>query len=191
MTFMQKEKNRENLALVLALSRSYQQFIRAITPVFKQAGLTSSQWDVLETLSIKGPLTVNDLLASVLGTSGNMDVIIKNLISAGLVTKSVSAQDRRSRMINLTKAGEAKVQDFYPVHNLALAEIFLSLSITDKRQQVQTLNRLRKKIKPQHGETNDNDEQDAHNDTRGDLRNLRSGAVPDTSTNVAHIRGRD
>ena len=188
---MKENEARENLALVLALSRSYQQFIRAITPVFKKAGLTSSQWDVLETLSIKGPLTVNDLLASVLGTSGNVDIIIKNLINAGLVNKSIATGDRRARIVGLTKPGKTKVRDFYPVHNRALEEIFQHLSLADKRGQIKTLNQFRKNIKPQTVETSDNDKQDVDNDTLGDLRDIRSSAVTGTSDDVADLRGRD
>lgn len=138
--------NRENMALVLALLRSAQLFHRAIGPAFRAAGLTASQWDVLETLSNKGPMTVNALLERALGTSGNMDVVIKNLVRSGLVEKTVSDTDRRSRVLSLTAEGRSKVETFLPVHNAALAEIFEGLPADGKRQTIRTLNRLRRSM---------------------------------------------
>ncbi|UWQ81525.1 MarR family transcriptional regulator (plasmid) [Leisingera sp. S132] len=139
--------DRENMALVLALLRSAQQFHRAIGPAFRAAGLTASQWDVLETLSNKGPMTVNALLERALGTSGNLDVVIKNLIRSGLVKKSVSDTDRRSRVLSLTTEGRAKVETFLPAHNAALAEIFEGLPADGKRQTIRMLNRLRRSMR--------------------------------------------
>ncbi len=144
----EQDQSRENLALVLSLSRSYQRFFRSMVPVFEQAGLTSSQWDVLETLHSKGPLSVNDLIESVLGSSGNVDVIVKNLMTAGLVHKTVDRRDRRKRIVSLTANGETNVAEFYPVHNEALAAIFSLLSSTQKREHVKALTSLRRHMRP-------------------------------------------
>lgn len=143
---MKTNENRENLTLVLALSRSYQQFLRVITPIFKQAELTPSQWDILETLYNKGTMSVNELISTALSSSGNLDIVIKNLLKAGLVSKTIDKEDRRSRMISLTKAGKAKVKSFYPIHNRALEDIFQSLSIRDKKELIKNLNQLRKQL---------------------------------------------
>jgi len=138
--------SREDLTLVLALSRSYQGFLRAIGPVFRDAGLTASQWDVLEVLHSKGPQHVNALMHAALSTSGNLDVVIKNLERAGLVTKATDPKDRRSRIISLTKAGAKKAREFYPVHNEALRGLFYPLSRSNKRELIRLLNMLRKSL---------------------------------------------
>lgn len=145
---MKTNQNRENLTLVLALSRSYQHFMRTLTPLFKQADLTPSQWDILETLSSKGPMSVNDLLNALLSTSGNLDVVVKNLIKAELVEKTVDVDDRRSRLVSLTNKGKEKVESFYPIHNKALETIFQQLSASNKQQLIKNLNQLRKKLSP-------------------------------------------
>lgn len=139
-------QTRENQALVLALLRSQQLFMRAMVPAFRSAGLTAPQWDALETLSNKGPLSINDLMRLTLSTSGNLDVVVKNLIQAGWVEKSVDETDRRARVLRLTAAGHQKVAEFLPIHNHALDQIFGDLSAQDKRQTVKTLNQLRKKL---------------------------------------------
>jgi MarR family 2-MHQ and catechol resistance regulon transcriptional repressor len=142
----QQNHTRENHTLVLALLRSQQLFMRAMGPVFRSAGLTASQWDTLETLSNKGALSINDLMRLTLSTSGNLDVVVKNLMQAGLVEKTVDERDRRARVLRLTQAGNQKVADFMPVHNRALEQIFGDLGLQSKRETIRTLNQLRKKL---------------------------------------------
>lgn len=137
-------RSREDLVLVLALSRSYQSFLREIGPFFRGAGLTISQWDVLEVLHSKGPQTVNELLHAALSTSGNLDVVIKNLEKSGLVRKITDREDRRVRIVSLTKAGAAKMRALYPVHNEFLRDLFDPLPRADKRSLIKQLNVLRK-----------------------------------------------
>ena len=155
MTAMTHEtQNRENQALVLALLRSQQLFMRAMGPVFRAGGLTAPQWDALETLNTKGALSINDLLRLTLSTSGNLGVVVKNLIQAGLVEKTVDETDKRARVLRLTEAGKQKVAAFMPVHNQALEQIFGRLSTETRRETIRTLNQLRKKLpQPQKGET--------------------------------------
>jgi len=142
----QENHNRKNHTLVLALLRSQQLFMRAMGPVFRAAGLTAAQWDALETLNNKGDLSINNLLDLTLSTSGNLDVVIKNLIQAGWVEKAVDEHDRRARVLRLTEAGKAKVAEFMPTHNAALDNIFGQLTGDEKRQTITTLNSLRKKL---------------------------------------------
>ena len=137
---------RENQTLVLALLRSQQLFMRAMGPVFRSAGLTAPQWDTLETLSNKGALSINDLMRLTLSTSGNLDVVVKNLIQAGWAEKTVDKTDRRARVLRLTKAGQQKVAEFMPAHNRALDQIFGDLDVLEKRETIRTLNQLRKKL---------------------------------------------
>lgn len=136
---------------MLALLRSHQLFHRAMGPAFRAAGLTASQWDTLETLHNKGVLSINDLMRLTLGTSGNLDVVVKNLVQAGgFVEKTVDKNDRRARVLRLTPPqGQQKVRDFMPEHNRALENIFGQLTKEEMRHAIKTLNGLRKKLPPQ------------------------------------------
>lgn len=141
-----KTQDRENQALVLALLRSQQLFMRAMGPVFRAHGLTAPQWDALETLANKGPVSMNDLMRFTLSTSGNLDVVIKNLIQAGLIEKSVDPEDKRGRILQLSPEGRRKVDDFMPIHNQALDQLFSGLGTAGKRQTITALNQLRKTL---------------------------------------------
>lgn len=142
----QKNQTRENQTLVLALLRSQQLFMRAMGPVFRSVDLTASQWDTLETLSTKGPLSINDLMRLTLSTSGNSDVVVKNLIQAGFVEKTIDESDKRARVLRLTPVGQEKVAAFLPIHNHALDQIFGQLGTENKRQTIKFLNQLRKSL---------------------------------------------
>ncbi len=141
-----ENQDRENQAIVLALLRSQQMFMRAMGPTFRDGGLTAPQWDALEVLSHKGALSINDLMHFTLSTSGSLDVVLQNLIQAGWVEKSVNEFDKRARVLRLTPAGREKVADFLPVHNRALDRVFEKLSAHDKRTTISKLNQFRKKL---------------------------------------------
>ena len=142
----ENNQSREDKALVLALLRSSQCFFRAMNPVFQDVGLTSSQWDVLETLHTKGELSINELMRLILSTSGNLDVVVKNLMQAGLVEKTVDENDRRSRRVRLTRLGRREVEHFLPIHKSALADLFGGLTSGEKRNTIRSLNHLRKQL---------------------------------------------
>lgn len=70
-----------------------------------EAGLTISQFGVLEALYHKGPLCQRDIAAKVLKSSGNMTLVIDNLEKNGLVRRERDNQDRRYLTVHLTEKG--------------------------------------------------------------------------------------
>lgn len=85
-------------------------------------------------------------MQSILSTSGNLDAIVKNLIQLGFVEKTIDETDRRIRIIRLSEAGKTKVENFLPVHNQALAEIFREFTSEEKHRYIKSLNQLRKRL---------------------------------------------
>jgi len=70
-----------------------------------EAGLTISQFGVLEALYHKGPLCQRDIAAKILKSSGNMTLVIDNLEKNGLVRRVRDMGDRRFYTVHLTDAG--------------------------------------------------------------------------------------
>jgi len=70
-----------------------------------EAGLTISQFGVLEALYHKGPLCQRDIAAKILKSSGNMTLVIDNLEKNGLVRRVRDTGDRRFYTIHLTDDG--------------------------------------------------------------------------------------
>ena len=74
------------------------------------AGLTISQFGVLEALHHKGPLCQRDIAVKILKSTGNITLVIDNLEKQGLVTRERTSEDRRYLTIRLTGQGA----DTYP-----------------------------------------------------------------------------
>jgi DNA-binding MarR family transcriptional regulator len=87
--------------------------------VFAAAGLGDGDFDVLACLRRSDPpheLTPSDLVASTMVTSGAITKRIDRLERAGLVTRTVSDADARSRRITLTEKGFRLVDDLVEKH---------------------------------------------------------------------------
>ncbi len=77
------------------------------------AGLTISQFGVLEALLHKGPLCQRDIAAKILKSSGNITMVIDNLEKQGLVKRERTSLDRRYLTVSLTPRGDALILDVF------------------------------------------------------------------------------
>lgn len=139
---MGDDENRTNKALLVSLARAMQRLRATLEPVVRRGGLTASQWDVLAVLQVRGPQSVNDLINRCITSSGNIDVVIRNLMAKKLIMKQTDPKDARRRLIELTPAGEQAVKISMPAHEEAHRRLFGALTPKEKRQ----LRTLLKKI---------------------------------------------
>ena len=84
--------------------------------IFKKHQLTPTQFSVLETLYSKGDLRIQDLIDSILATSGNMTVVIRNMVRDGWITRETDPEDRRAYLVSITEAGRKKIEEALPDH---------------------------------------------------------------------------
>lgn len=80
--------------------------------VFAAHGLSAAGFDVLATLRRSGPpyaLTVKDLLASTMVTSGTMTNRLDRLEAAGQVQRVPNPEDGRGFVVQLTERGRADI----------------------------------------------------------------------------------
>ena len=106
--------------------------------VFAEADLGNGDFDVLATLRRAGPpfrLTAGELAASTLVTSGAVTKRVGRLETKGLVTRTVSASDGRSREIQLTPEGR-RLTDELVVRHWANEDRLLSALDGAERQQL-------------------------------------------------------
>jgi DNA-binding MarR family transcriptional regulator len=90
-----------------------------LRPVFAEAGLSDGDFDVLASLRRAGApyqLTPGELAASTMVTSGAVSKRLDRLEEKGYVTRTVCADDARSRRIELTAAGIALIDELVPKH---------------------------------------------------------------------------
>lgn len=134
-----------NLKLVIGLNRNTKKLTRESLQVFKEFNLTMAQFGVLEALYHKGDLTVNQLIESILSTSGNIGVVLKNLKKEDLIYKKCNPDDKRSSLIALSEKGKNLIETIFPEHLVQLEDSFGNLSYLEKQQLLQLLKKLSNK----------------------------------------------
>ena len=106
------------------------------------AGLTISQFGVLEALLHKGAMCQRDVAAKILKSTGNITLVIDNLEKQGLVKRERSLEDRRYYSVLLTDTGRKLIEaTFAEVEAAIVAEMSV---LTEEEQEM--LGRLCKKL---------------------------------------------
>ncbi|MBV1897594.1 MAG: MarR family transcriptional regulator [Rhodobacteraceae bacterium] len=86
------------------LARVARQWRTRLDAQFRHLGLTQARWRTLIELSVNGPVTQRDL-AGYLGVEGPTLVrLLDGLETKGLIERRACPNDRRAKMVHLTKA---------------------------------------------------------------------------------------
>ena len=101
-----------------------------------------SDFAVLEALLHRGALPINEIGRKVLLTSGSITVAVDRLEAKGLVERRASADDRRARIVHLTRTGRKIITRIFAEHAEDMERLAAELSTTERA----TLIRLLKKI---------------------------------------------
>ena len=124
------------------LMRSAETVTGRVGRTMSAAGLTISQFGVLEALHHKGPLCQRDIAAKILKSTGNITMVIDNLEKQGLVKRERTTEDRRYLTVGLTARGETLISALFAEVEAA---IVLEMGVLTPEEQEQ-LGRLCKKL---------------------------------------------
>ena len=116
--------------------------VHAVLP----AGLTITQFGVLESLFHIGPLCQGELAEKLLRSGGNLTLVVDNLEKAGYVLRERDPADRRFVVVKLTERGMKLIADLFPKIVLNVTREMSILSSTE----LLDLSRLCKKIGLKH-----------------------------------------
>jgi MarR family transcriptional regulator, 2-MHQ and catechol-resistance regulon repressor len=97
------------------------------------AGLTPSQFGVLEALYHIGPLCLGELARKLLKTSGNLTMVVGNLQKRGLVTRTRQAADRRFYLVSITEKGRKLIAQVFPRHVKRIVAAMSALSPAEQK----------------------------------------------------------
>lgn len=106
------------------------------------AGLTVTQFAVLETLFHLGSLCQGSLASKLLKSTANLTLVIANLEKAGLIKRARQPDDLRYITVSLTPRGRTMIEKLFPKVAARIAAEFAVLSATEKTE----LCRLTKKL---------------------------------------------
>ncbi|MBN1992173.1 MAG: MarR family transcriptional regulator [Anaerolineae bacterium] len=107
---------KDALDVYIKLSRAAESVEARVNCHLKDYGLTWSQFGVLESLYHLGPLHQQELAAKILKSSGNLTLVIDNLVKRGLVERERDESDRRFVTICLTERGRQLIDQIFPDH---------------------------------------------------------------------------
>jgi len=133
------------MMLVGRFIRLNQHLNQGMAKTFAAHGLNLASFDVLATLRRAGApyaLSPNDLLATMMVTSGTMTNRVDQLSKLGFVERKQNPSDARSVIISLTEQGFAVIDAAVTDHVATQARLTSALSIDEQEQ----LNGLLKKF---------------------------------------------
>jgi MarR family transcriptional regulator, 2-MHQ and catechol-resistance regulon repressor len=128
--------------LWLVLMKAHRALSRHAMRSIEPSGLGLSDFAVLEVLLNKGPQRVNDIGRRVDLTSGSITTAIDRLESRGLVSRGLDDEDRRSRIVRLTRSGRERISEVFAQHAAALDLASSGLSKSERKSLIDLLKKL-------------------------------------------------
>jgi MarR family 2-MHQ and catechol resistance regulon transcriptional repressor len=122
------------LDLYIKLSRAAESVTQRVNHHLHEVNLTMSQFGVLEALYHLGPLQPSQLAEKVLKSTGNMTLVVDNLVKRDLVTRRRRPDDRRCIDVELTAQGRQLVEDIFPRHVQGIVATFKALAPAEQQQ---------------------------------------------------------
>lgn len=129
---------------MVVMRKAFRTIDAKVSESFREFGLTPTQFGVLDVLFAKGgAMKIGELIDSMLATSGNMTVVIKNMEKNGWVTRTTCPTDKRAYLVTLTEAGRDLIQKALPVHIVAVEETFSVLTEEEQEQLIELLKKFK------------------------------------------------
>lgn len=128
--------------LWLVLARAYGSIAAYVQGSFSAQGIGVSDFMVLEVLLHKGPLTISAIGEKVLLASASMTSAIDRLEKRELVKRRSCSSDRRIRLVELTDAGTAFIEEIYSRHESDLERIAAGFCDEERRALYEGLKKM-------------------------------------------------
>jgi MarR family 2-MHQ and catechol resistance regulon transcriptional repressor len=94
----------------------------------EETGISDTDFRVLEVLLNMGPLPVNTIGPKVYLTPGSISVAVDRLLEKGLVSRAESSEDRRVRIVALTKSGKDLIVPIFRKHAAEIGRVFADVN---------------------------------------------------------------
>jgi DNA-binding MarR family transcriptional regulator len=123
--------------VLMAIVRVAERFKKEASAVFKEAGLTFSQYNVLRVLdaSDDGENTVRNVNRIMLVSGANMTGITKRLEKAGFIIRKGDPNDERLKRLEITAKGSQVLKDIAEEKERNITR-FLENYSTEQKEQV-------------------------------------------------------
>lgn len=139
----------DDLKLFISLSRTMLYLDRETDKIYKEHGITKTQFAVLEVLYHKGDLSQCDIRQLILTTAGNLPVVINNLLKEDLISSRPHEEDGRRQVLSLTLKGRKLIEEVFPSNQKCIEDSFSVW--TEKEKEM--LHAAMKKFRKEHDES--------------------------------------
>jgi MarR family 2-MHQ and catechol resistance regulon transcriptional repressor len=126
----------------LVLSKASRAIERVALQSIADSGLGLSDFAVLELLLHKGSQPVNTIGRKVLLASGSMTAAVDRLEERGLVSRTVSPDDHRARIVELTSAGKKLISEAFAKHAVDMEKTMSILKCAEQNELVRLLKKV-------------------------------------------------
>jgi MarR family 2-MHQ and catechol resistance regulon transcriptional repressor len=126
------------IKLMRATNTTSQNIHRHLT----DAGLTHSQFGVLEALHHLGPLCQGELSSKILKSNANITSVVDALEKRALVVRDRAGDDRRKVIVKLTRPGMALIGELFPRHADVVEKEFSVLTVKEQEELGKLLKKL-------------------------------------------------
>ncbi len=142
MLCMSQPKDITAARLWTVFAKAHRAVSRRIDESVARHGLCLSDFMALEVLLHKGPLTIGEIGARVLLTSGSMTAAVDRLEKMALVRRGFTQNDRRARVIHLTPKGRRLAKTVFDAHSQDLEALMGILDSTERSELYRLLKKL-------------------------------------------------
>lgn len=131
-----------SLKLFVVLNRAQESIRKQTVKDIKKYGLNLTEFAVLEFLYNKGEQPIQMIGKKVLLASSSITYVVDKLEEKGYIERSACPSDRRVTFGRLTKKGEELMTTIFPQHEVALTEVFSSLTTEEKKTAITLLKKI-------------------------------------------------
>ena len=128
--------------LWLVIFKSYRALSLLAERSIANTGMCLTDFAALEALLHKGPLTISEIQDKVRLASGSMTAAVDRLERLGLVVRTSSPSDRRTRVVELTVQGKRLATSCFERHAKDLEALMSVLSEREMEQLYGSLKKL-------------------------------------------------
>ncbi len=130
------------LSALINLMRAGEALSASLAREMADAGLTGSQFGILEALLHLGPVCQGELASKILRSCGSVTSVVAGLEKKGLVERRRDGSDKRFVTVKLTAKGTKLIGGIFPAHARTVARQFGALTAPEQDE----LRRLCRKL---------------------------------------------
>ncbi len=136
-----------NEKVMVALVKASEAFKKDSDAIFRNYGLTFSQYNVLRLLnaSVDGQSSVTNASKIMIVSSPNMTGIAKRLEKNGFIIRKNDPQDERITLLEITPKGKRAIENIKTAHEDNMQAYLNNFSEKEKKQLLQRLKDMFKK----------------------------------------------